>query len=480
MKTPLLIAAAVIGSAQIALRADGYVVAVEKATYADPAWRPVAETLKNRHRAHLVTYDGNANLENLLPELRRLAPDYVAFVSRPETAGRDLVVSAAQLLRRLDDDPYGDALWGIVTGFDAADALRIANAPAVREIRRPASSMGSPGCLDAWESGFASNEGNRNELWRKFPGGKAEKIDTQGNVTRHLADTFNAIDVDYFVTSGHATQHDWQIIYNQNAGSLHHDAAGNLRFRDPSGEYYPLKRSSPKAYLAAGNCLIGHIDRRDSMATAWLHAGGAEQMCGYTVITFYGFMGWGVKSLLEEGRASFAESYYLQNQILLWALGEIKPELQTVRFTADEFGDGRNVRKFIQAHAREFTVPSDSVAGKHRPKRLGLLWDRDTVAFYGDPAERITFPARYRTVEIDVADRDVTIHFLKDLEFGPLADVKSARPIATLLAKPPHGRRLLSADGKPVERAVVNDRFLIIPLTGKFKAGDTVKLHLAN
>ena len=32
-----------------------------------------------------------------------------------------------RLTRRLDDDPYTDTRWGILTGFDAANALSIAS-----------------------------------------------------------------------------------------------------------------------------------------------------------------------------------------------------------------------------------------------------------------------------------------------------------------------------------------------------------------
>jgi len=36
------------------------------------------------------------------------------------------VRSVHQLTRRLDDDPYTDTFWGILTGYDAANALEIA------------------------------------------------------------------------------------------------------------------------------------------------------------------------------------------------------------------------------------------------------------------------------------------------------------------------------------------------------------------
>jgi zinc protease len=119
----------------------------------------------------------------------------------------------------IDDDPYGDAIWGIVTGYCAADALRTVKSPKAREIRSFATSMGGEKTLDDWDGGIASDERTAANFWTKRPGGKTMKIPTGGNVAKAYADAFNSIPVDYFVTSGHASERDWQIIYNKNAGS---------------------------------------------------------------------------------------------------------------------------------------------------------------------------------------------------------------------------------------------------------------------
>ena len=457
-----------------------YVVAVERETAADPAWKAVADALAAKHSAATLTYDGNTNLVSLLPALRRARPRHVCFVSRPEAAGRDLVVGAAQLLRGIDDDPYGDALWGILTGYEAADAMRVVKAPRAREIGRVATSMGSAGALAGWKAGFASNEGNRNDFWRKRPGGEVESLSTGGNPARSLAEAFNTIDVDYFVTSGHATQRDWQIIYNRNEGSLRHDGEARLRFMNPGGGIYYVTNACPKIYLAAGNCLIGNVDRRDCMATAWMHSGGVEQMCGYTAVTFFGFMGWGVKSLLEDGRCSFAEAYYLQNQMLLWALSRRDGELASRKIAPEDFGDGRGTRGFSQAH---IDVLADEVVGGMVTRidrdAFGLLWDRDIVAFYGDPAQSVTMPASRRSMNVRVKGSEVEIEFLRDVAFGDLVDVKSARPVIALLDAPPEGARLVDESGRPVPDAVVNDMFVIVPVRGRRTAGERLRFRVA-
>lgn len=464
-----LILVSMVAMAACAMAKSDYVVAVEKATNADGAWKQVVEALRTRHGAEVLVYDGNANLGQMLAALRKTAPKYVCFVSKPETAGRDLVVNAAQLLRKLDDDPWGDALWGIVTGFDAADALRMAKAPAVREIRTMSTSMGSPDTLKDWPSGFASDEGNRNRIWRKTSGGAIQQVDTAGNPAKALAAAFNEIDTDYWFTSGHATQHDWQIIYNQNAGQLRHDDQGNLIFRDPQGGAYPLTNKCSRTYVAAGNCLIGNIDQRACMATAWMHSG-VDQMVGYTVVTFYGFMGWGAKTMFEEARCSLAEAYYLQNQVLLWWLGRRDGKLRTCAVDAQEFGPkGRTMKGFAEAHKRQ-------VANRDE---FGLLWDRDTVAFYGDPAQRVMFPRRNQAMEVATTREGMAIKFLKSVNFGALQDYKSSRPVAAFLGEKPCGRKLVDATGKAVEQALVADNFVIVPLTGSHAAGEKLNFKFA-
>ena len=455
-----------------------YVVAVEKGTDADPAWHAVVDALKAKHAAEVLVYDGNANLHALLPGLKESKPKHVCFVTKPETAGRDLVVKAAQLLRQIDDDPYGDAFWGVITGYDAADALRLAKTPKAREVRRTATSMGSDGTLDGWQAGFASDEANKNNFWQKKPGGEKEKTSTGGDPAKALAQAFNTIDVDYFVTSGHATQHDWQIVYNRNEGSLRHDDEANLRFMNPAGAVYPMKSASPKIYLAAGNCLIGHVDKRACMATSWIHSGGVEQFCGYTCVTFFGFMGWGVKSHLEEARCSFAEAFYLQNQMLLWVLSHKKDgALMRQALTPDDFGNGHNVQAFIQAHVKDLVAPKNGKLVLDQDA-LGFLWDRDIVAFYGDPAERVTFPDERRSLVVDVKDDAVSVTFRRDMNFGALSDVKTARPVMALLERPPAGTKLVDAKGETVADAVVNDRFVLIPVTGKHAAGETLRYRI--
>ena len=427
--------AAVCCAAQCVAAGGGYVVAADKTTE-DGDWRKVVEALAEKHCAEVVRYDGREALPSLLAELRKTCPKYVCFVAKPESVGRDFVHAAHEAMRRIDDDPYGDAIWGIVTAYDAGDALRLVNAPLERKVKSVATSMGGPRSLDGWESGFASDERTADNFWVKRPGGETEKVPTGGNIAKALAGAFNSVPVDYFVTSGHAREHDWQIIYNQNKGRLVHNKSAALIFTDPAEKkFYPLETASLKVYIGAGNCLIGHVDRRDCMVTAWIRSAGVEQFCGYTVPSWYGFMGWGVKGLYETGRYSLAEARFLENERLLWAKANSHP-------------------------ARE---------------DRGLDYDRDVFVYYGDPAQRIMLPEDRTPYKTAVKGGRVRVEFVNACTFPPVGDVKSARPVTILFDEPPQGNALFDVNGVEVPCSVVTERFVFIPAPGAHEKGETTE-----
>ena len=101
-----------------------YVVVTSKATIRDPAWKKVAETLLQKHHGELVTYD--ASVKESLGTLRKLRPLYTCFVAKPKAVTRQYVADIHQLTRKYNDDPFCDTFWGILTGYNAVNALTIA------------------------------------------------------------------------------------------------------------------------------------------------------------------------------------------------------------------------------------------------------------------------------------------------------------------------------------------------------------------
>ena len=433
---------------------NSYVVVVSEETARDPAWAPVIETLRKRYNGAAIVHPAG-QVEECIAALKRLRPHYAAFVVRPEEAGRAFVVAIHRMTRQLDDDPYTDLRWGIITGYDAADALRIAKRSDPLVVNSIATSMG-PGILEGFDHGFASDETDVNAFWIKRKGGEAQKKDVAPDPAQAYAEAFNTQPPDLFQTSGHATTKDWQICYNIPGGSFR-CKDGQLFALGTDGKRHDINSPRPKIYMPVGNCLIGNIPDRDCMATAWMHSGGVLQMFGYTAVTFHGYMGWGTGTYFNN-QYTLAESFFYNNQALVWELQKLFPDQAGINFDSYKTSDINGMSK---KH------------GIRDGKLLGHLWDRDTVAFYGDPAWIARLPdndpAWTTTYTHEGENVIIEIRVLKDGTWGN-------RPLAIPFPKRLGGIRLVSCT--PAMDVLVTDDFALLSVTDlPRKAGDTIQLR---
>lgn len=350
----LLAALTILAGTLTAAAAEDYAIVVSKATHGNIEWKPVVDALKDKHKGTVIVYD--KNLDETLPELRKLFPKHTCFVATPEEAGRAFVAFAHQLSRQLDSDPYPDTIWGVVTGYDAGDALRIAKHAEPLQVRRALSgTVGSP--LDAYDEGVMFNELKAKSMWDKPSGEKVSAKTCPQDTTKLIVDALNNDKPDVFITSGHATETNWQLGFSYRNGYFK-CKNGQLYGQDTDGKRHDVHSSNPKVHLPVGNCLIAHISNRECMALALMHSAGVHQMVGYTIPTWYGYGGWGVKnyfSELQAGRFSLAEAHYANQAALIYNL-ESLPE--------------------TSRHLR------------------GLRADRDVVVLYGDPAWDARMPKR--------------------------------------------------------------------------------------
>ena len=105
--------------------AEDYAIVVSSRTIADQDWRKVVDALVNVHEdATVVTWDKHVGEARVV--LRQRHPRFTCFVATHLETSRQFVSDIHRLTRALDDDPYADTLWGILTGYDATGALRIA------------------------------------------------------------------------------------------------------------------------------------------------------------------------------------------------------------------------------------------------------------------------------------------------------------------------------------------------------------------
>ena len=424
----LLAAAAAIGFVAWARAGDRcYAVVVSAATLWDEGWKRVAEALRAKHGAALIAHGGR--VEDALPELRALFPRYACFVARPEEATREFVGRVHRLARDLDDDPYADVLWGILTGYDAANALRIARCREPLVVRRAAA--GTEIALALCEEGLWYSELTRGRMVKKEKGGAPRELRGPDDTTEALVQALTEYRADLFVTSGHATERDWAIGYAYPNGSFRCERGG-LYGLDTRGRRHPIDSPNPKVYLPVGNCLMGHIDGREAMALAFMNSCGVNQMLGYTVPTWYGYAGWGCLDYFVEqpGRFTFAEAFFANHAALIH------------RLTAAEKLD----------------------AGDRR----GLLHDRDAVAFYGDPAWEARMAPGPSGWDQTLAERDGVFTFeivprSGAASFDPVSrngSQRGGRPFLEFLPRRIKDAAILEgADLRPV----VADDFILVP-----------------
>ena len=303
-------------------------------------------------------------------------------------------------------------------------------------------------------------------MWEKKPGGKPEKTKVPPDTTRALVDTFNEFKTQLFVTSGHATPNDWQIGYSYKNGQFR-CKAGQLFGLDLQRKAHPIHSPNPKVYLPAGNCLMGLIPKRDCMALAFQRSGGVCQMFGYTVLTWFGYGGWGVKDLFigQPGRYSLAEAFYANNQALIHKLVTRYPKVAHVNF--ESYNLEHNRRLLGQLAVKHGLV--DPKKRQLRREPLGLLWDRDTVAFYGDPAWDARLKPRPLPwdTRLTVADGLYTFELVAHRDGG--------RPRPPLHFLPHRVQEVTIVEGADLE-PLITDNFLLLPKPTKFEKGKTYRV----
>jgi len=435
--------------------AADYSIVVSKDTRNQPEWQLVLDALMERHDGAVVVVWEN-DVTETLAALSELHPRYTCFIARPEEAGRGFVAAVHQLTRKYDNDPYADTLWGILTGYDAANALAIAETEKPLQVKKVAS--GTELALELCEEGIWYDELVKNKKVIKESGGVPTEQSGPSDTTRALADTLTDGAADLFVTSGHATERDWQIGYTYRNGTFR-SKKGRMFGFPLQGESFEIASSKPRVYLAIGNCLMGHIDGPDAMALAWMNGVGVRQMVAYTVVTWYGYGGWGVLDYFTEqpGRYTLSEAFHANHHALIHRLDQCFDQVAGAAFEP-----GSRSLPAVEPNAKGRQL------GLSAQDCRGLLWDRDTVAFYGDPAWEARLPARPKAYgqKLDVKGDVYTLTITPQLgsrSFKPVntnGAQRGWRPIVHMLDHRIENASMIQGDDL---EAVIADDFILVP-----------------
>lgn len=364
-----------------------------------PEWQDVSAALadKHAHEARVIRLSARADLTNELAAIRVARPTHVAFVMRPEEVVFPSVVALKRMMRALDDDPYDDAIWGIVTGPTAEAARRIASS---REPRTITAMLATTGVSDSVISGsIACLDDRPPGSWRvKSADGAIVRHPATNDLSHVFADAWNDLDPDFIITGFHASQRNLEMPFGRgnivprggvfqtlpnaklidySTGQAKKDALRNrhgmTRLKEPGRE---------KVWLAVGNCLIAdNLRSGENMVMTALGFGKVNQFVGYTATTWFGEIGWTTWSLFREGH-SLVDAYFTANRRLIRELEETMPEAKDF---LPVFKNAKDYEQLIRT-ANAFG-PLARVTDKR--KAIGRLWDRDATVFYGDPLQKV-------------------------------------------------------------------------------------------
>ncbi|MGI6302439.1 MAG: hypothetical protein ACOX52_15490 [Verrucomicrobiota bacterium] len=444
-----------------------YAVVSSSKTAADPEWAEVIDELLQKHDGFALAYQQDpAELRAALAERR---PEYTCFVATPEEASREFVSKVHSLTRTLDADPYGDTIWGILTGFDAANALRIARHSEPLIVHNVAS--GTEFAMEMVDRGIWFSELEAGLYVEKESGDKPRRQSGPADSTAAIVGCLNEQRTDLFITSGHATERDWMLGFRYNNGFFK-CRPGQLFAIDTQKQTTDIVSTNPKIYMPIGNCLMGHIDSRDAMALAWMNSAGVMQMLGYTVPTWYGYAGWGCLDyfLEQPGRYSFAEAVFANHQALLHRLYTHFPEAN-------------------EATATDATLAPNAAgqrAGLTSQDARGLVFDRDVLAFYGDPAWQARMapaPLPFEQSLTYVRDGDAPVRYTFIIapnqgagSFQTVNDNGSQRGGRPFFARLPIRIDAVEILAGNEYQPIVTENFILVPRPGKESPAESIKI----
>lgn len=382
------------------------VVVTSLLTAQSPEWKDVPRLLGEKHeneaRVELLVHPNLTNA-TVFASLAKVRPTHVAFVMRPEEVDFPTVVALKRGMRDLDEDPYDDAKWGIVTGPTAADARRIATSREPRELRTALATTGVddnvvPGPLycisDAYPEG----------CWRvKSADGTITRHCSSNDISHVFAEGWNTLDPDFVLTSSHASQRNLEMPFSRGNivprdGRFHtlpdetliDYASGQAKSGSDHHSSRNVQRSlaaprREKVWLAAGNCLIAdNLRPGDNMVMTALGFGKVNQFVGYMSTTWFGEIGWGTLGNFNKGM-SLVDAYFAANEQLIRELEETVSNANAFR---PRFASAEDYDRLVQ-EARRYPFAFKDAPAEARQKFIGRLWDRDATVFYGDPLQRV-------------------------------------------------------------------------------------------
>lgn len=362
-------------------------------------WKDVADALEAKHRdeAKVVQLVAAPEMTDAKIVLSEMKPTHVAFVMRPEEVDFKTTVALKRMMRELDDDPYDDAVWGIVTGPTSADAKRIASS---REPRVITSVLSTTGVSDDCVPGplYCLSDANPPGCWKiKDAAGKVSHFSSTNDTSHVFAEGWNVLDPELLITSSHASQRNLEMPFSRgniiplNGAFVTCPDLALIDYRTgqakkdrsalAAASLAPLVApKKEKVWLAAGNCLIAdNLPGGETMVMTALGFGKVNQFVGYIATTWFGEIGWGTLGNFNGG-LSLVDAYFAANRKLIDELEETVENAKDFKPVFDKAEDYNRLLVEARRFPFKFKKPLE------KPQEfIGRLWDRDATVFYGDP-----------------------------------------------------------------------------------------------
>lgn len=419
-----------------------YAICVSKETSQE--WKEVIEILLAKYKEDqpkVFIYD--IEIPELLPKFRKFKPKYSCFIAKPIEITRKYYESLHHFVRDIDENSlYSSTIFGVLTSPNLETAIKIASLSKPLEISRVLS--GTKLNLSPFNVGYIYSEIKKGLNYKKNGSKIEEFLDGPDDPVPVFVDHLNSNEIDLMITSGHASEHDWNPGFSYPAGRfIHEKDTNNLIGVSLQKETIKICSDNPKVYIGAGNCLIGNMKHPNCMALSWMNSAFCGQFIGYTVPSWFGFAGWGILKYFIEmpGLFTLAEAYFANLQIL-------------------------NYYKKLHENNEKFYK--------------GLSFDQDVLIFYGDPkwsakiaGEDIEqhWPYKMTLESIKPNFWVFSVLCLKDCLWEcPIADDKDTIP-----GRPPFWifKERMRNKLKVIEgELIITDLFVMMPLKGMSKKGD--------
>lgn len=379
-----------------------YVVLISEKTAARADWKAAADEFVARYAGTLVRWDGN-DADAARDALRRLQPRYVAVVAAPEEIDRVLIASLHRISREMNDDVYGDFLWGVVTGKNGEEAAKqLAKDEPLMLERAIGTTNFDQGRFR--RSFFVTDWSPRQFVeTENFLSSEKKFAEPGAEMAEMFAARWEKIRPQFVISASHATEFNLEMPFGEglifSAGGNFHVAKKSLLpefaeqlktpktlpefAREKNLAAFP-KTPDEKIWIAAGNCLFGDMFRTaDSMAGTAISAQNVRQLVGYTVPSWFGEIGWGTNDKFFNGHqtTSVGQAWFFATQLLLNGLPENAARIPVPLTATDMSG--------ITFEATVDLLRKNGVALTR--ENVGRVYDRDVVAFYGDPLFRARF-----------------------------------------------------------------------------------------